>query len=291
MIRSNQLNAVAFIVRAIAGLAIVPSLEGCSLDPYQLDDPTKQISVAPKVSDIVKSLRCEIATFIVANKLRETYVSQAITAAQDAANHHAANADSLADEARQLIQSLSFMNIDSKQYGPVGVDLKHVNSLSLSLGFDWKHPNLTAAKTNIQSSNLIDSHIGPTYSDTGIFEYIQVYAITQNTDLGPISAFEIAGQQSPVAGKYSHIYFAQPPQDHEYYCYKSLFQSKSSSLPDAISDLQHLVQNDSGWAEKTSSQELLSEGETLRLLSGCRTFPPMQRLTRRQYYLPPKYLT
>jgi hypothetical protein len=82
---------------------------------------------------------------------------------------------------------------------------------------------------------------------------------------GPISAFEIAGQASPKASQYSHIYFAQPPQDHEYYCYKSLFKSTSSSLLDAISDLQHLLQNDAGWAEKSQFTRTFVGGRNITL--------------------------
>jgi hypothetical protein len=45
-------------------------LESCALDPYNLTDPETILGVEVKSTDVMKSIRCEIVTFLVENRLR-----------------------------------------------------------------------------------------------------------------------------------------------------------------------------------------------------------------------------
>src|SRR5262245_12673016 len=61
-----------YIVRVLLLVNIFVCASGCALNPYLVEDPTTILGVGPKVADVVKSLRCEIVTFLVVNKLRES---------------------------------------------------------------------------------------------------------------------------------------------------------------------------------------------------------------------------
>jgi hypothetical protein len=45
-------------------------LSGCALDPYHLSGTDQIVGLGPRIPSVVKSLRCEIVTFFVENKLR-----------------------------------------------------------------------------------------------------------------------------------------------------------------------------------------------------------------------------
>ena len=65
----------------------------------------------------------------------------------------------------------SYTNLDDQQLASIIVEFKNIDTASISLGYDNKIPNLTAPKTSLDASNLVDYHAGPSYSDTRTFDY------------------------------------------------------------------------------------------------------------------------
>ena len=227
--------------KSITALAASLSLSACSLTPEHLDDPSYILGQGPKVSDVVKSLRCEIITFLVVNRLRAILSADAHNALIRAKQVQDLESYKLALNTQR---SLRYLPIDSTQYAALTVDFKNVDTLSLTLGYDWKKQNLLAPKTSYRSFDVTDYHVGPSYSDTRTFEYIQTIGLPQSADLGPTKDPDPLPQPNKFyPGRFSGVFFRAIAEDSEFYCYKSLWERHPTDISGLINDVQDLVEN------------------------------------------------
>jgi len=224
------------MLRYAAGVIVSFSLSGCALNPYFVEDPTTIAGIGPKVADVVKSLRCEIVTFLQENKLRSDIWAKYI----ETTKRQAALSDSKFNERVDFLRRYPHLDIDSAQFASLTTDFKNVDTLTMTIGYDWK--KIVDAK-----GGFFDWHIGPSYADTRTFQLTQQHAISQAAALGPQDSATPKGATPPKAASFSTIYNALPQADESFYCYKSLFNSTSITLEDAADDIQHLLQHDPGW--------------------------------------------
>jgi hypothetical protein len=218
---------------AIIGLMLV-GLGGCALDPFTLEGTDQIAGIGPSAESVVKSLRCEIVTFIVENKLRAQEWTDTIPGLKKLPE----NSEEFQQAALMLATTFPYLDIDSKQYGSMQGDFKYIDSLTAGLGFDWKYV-LTPVTTRTYAA-------GPSYSQTRTFESIQAIAIPQNADLGSTKSWVGPGEITPITKKYTTLYNRQPKEDLDFFCYSSFFNSKAQKLLDAIDDVQQLVLGSEG---------------------------------------------
>ena len=57
-------------LKRLSHLALMVSISGCATSPYQLGDTDQIAAMGPRNPSVIRSLRCEITTFLVENKLR-----------------------------------------------------------------------------------------------------------------------------------------------------------------------------------------------------------------------------
>lgn len=230
-----------FVV-AVAALGI----SGCSIVPYHLSDPTKIAGIGPKPSEIVKSIRCELVSFFVENKLRsELRASLFKTIRRNYEVAPATFAEQLA-----LLRANPSIDIDSNQFAAISVDYKHINGLTVGGGIDFKELGA------LRNSSLTN-RLGPSITDTRTFQLTQPMVLSQAADLGPRRTFNPIGRKQPAASAFTTAYNAQPSPDEEFYCYKSLFELQdSATLLDAIRDIHALVVHREGWRDYPNFQRI-----------------------------------
>jgi hypothetical protein len=224
------------MLRFVSTVGLVASLGGCALDPYHLSD-AEDIPLVRRpdfVVDFTKSLKCEVTTFIVENRLRSAIVSKA----KENIEHEFLYDTNTYEQHLQIIRSNPYIDVDSGQFAYMSLDFKKVGSLALSAPVDWKK-TLTSHST--------DWHVGPTYNDNTTNETTQPIGLPQYNDLGPKRSFS-PHNEVPKAATYSTIYYKQADDDADFYCYHSLFPKKSSvTLEDAASDIQYLLSDNPDW--------------------------------------------
>ncbi|WP_157235094.1 hypothetical protein [Methylosinus sp. LW4] len=225
------------------------SLSACALDPFTLDDPSTFAELSPDLPTVVKSLRCEVTTFIVENRLRSQIWHDILTKSGTSIN------ESDADHASSILRDYPYIEIDSKQFAAIGFDVKNITNLGINIQNDWKRPHLNISRT---------FHIGPTYSDTRTFEYAPPMAIAQVADLGPGKNFYKPGTPKiPPASAYTGAYFYHPTTDEHFYCYKSLAYSNSKTLFDAANEIQQLVEHTKSYSQYAQFQRIYVGERTL----------------------------
>jgi hypothetical protein len=216
-------------------------IQGCALFTHQLDDPNQILGVALNTEGLVKSLRCEIITFIVENRLRYEIWSEKTKKILDPKTSKiiAKNQQDF-DDIASIVKTYPFINLDETQYAALGIDLKNINTVTVNTPNDWKNSYKNSPVTR-------DYHIGPSIAETDTFEYVPPLAIPQNADLGPAVSYNPPDHPKlPGAARFSTIYFYHPKNDakNHYYCYKSLAHSSSSTLIEAATDVQLLLTNE-----------------------------------------------
>ncbi|NEU11087.1 hypothetical protein G3T14_02935 [Methylobacterium sp. BTF04] len=231
--------------RISATLMICVMQGSCALSPYQLEDPSTIAGLGPRISDVVKSIRCEVSIFIVENKLRSSLISPILAKIQ---RDTLRGADAAVADGVAAVRQYPFIDIDARQFASLNIDLKNIDTRTLTLGYDYLKPAL-AKKTRQMLDGSVVKGFGGSYAETRTFEFVQPHAIPQNADLGPAKSYSPKGERPPVAAQYSTIYNAQPLADTDFYCFKSLYNSKSRDLAAATNELQHLVRSDLGWTE------------------------------------------
>ena len=157
-------------------------LGGCAFMHDNVRDPGTLVPVA----SVLKSLRCEAITYLVANRLRQkefkNLVQHDFTAAFD---------------------KYASLDLDDKEYGTIEADLKTIDSLGLSLGMDWK--------TNVaKNGSSHDWHIGPSVTATKTYVRSDVFALPQDAELGP---------RTGKKGDLPQFYGDVDRSDAGYFCY------------------------------------------------------------------------
>jgi hypothetical protein len=140
----------------IAGAAAM-SLSACSA-LYDISvDPGDTVPV----NTVFKSLRCELVTFLAANRARrDAYVNVVKTIGFKAAS-----------------ERFAYVDIDDSKFGGLQVDLKTIDALGLSVGLDWK--------TQIEPGGRFHTwHIGPALNGSKTYTRTTVFAIPQDDKLG-----------------------------------------------------------------------------------------------------------
>lgn len=230
---------------------------GCALNYFQADDPRTALGLGPKVHEIVKSLRCEITTFLVQNRRRQDLYN---TALSNLGLSSSKLPDFYENAARITPQQLSYLNnlanitIDPFQYAAVSADFKNVHTTTLTVGIDVK------SSVSKVPSTLGDTHTNryaPGYTDTRTFQLVQLLNVAQNADLGPAETYP----RNPALQRLTQItttaYNPQTYQgiDADAFCYRSLvslarrnLQAHSGDdvrlLEAGVRDLQSLVEGD-----------------------------------------------
>ncbi len=254
--RRIQSGAMRVFIVLSASLAVA----SCNLSPYHFQEPDKVLGMGPKISDVVKSIRCEVTTFLVENKLRSSYVSPLFAQVQADTKR---GVDHLVADRIETIRQFPYIDIDSRQLGFLNVDLQNIDSLSMTLGYTREKPSLASKAGRIDLEGSLGRGLGGTLTQTKVSEFIHSYAILQNGDLGPVQSHSPRGETPPAAAKFSTVYNAHPQADERFYCYKSLFKSRSRTLLDAIQEVQHLVASDPGWEEYENFTRVRVGGRTL----------------------------
>ncbi|MEH3145281.1 MAG: hypothetical protein PGN34_08010 [Methylobacterium frigidaeris] len=251
-----QFGAMRFLIALLTSLAVA----ACNVSPYHFQEPDSVLGAGPRVSDVVKSIRCEVTAFLVENKLRSTYVAPLFAQVQADTRR---GIDHLVADKVDLVRQFPYIDIDSRQLGFLSVDLQNLDTRSMTIGYTRDKPSLATKAGRIDLIGSLGRGLGGSLTQTKASEFTHSYAILQNGDLGPVQSFSPRGETPPGAAKFSTVYNAQPQADEKFYCFKSLFKSKSRTLLDAIQEVQHLVASDPGWEEYENFTRIRVGGRTL----------------------------
>jgi hypothetical protein len=213
-------------MRAAFALTVMVQVGGCATLLKQLDDPNAVLGANLDTDKFVKSLRCEVLTFIVENRLRLKIYNDAVAETQSRPDQVSI------DNLHRLLENYPFIQLDEAQYAALGVDIKNINIATLNAPVDWKTTKGVVVR---------DTHLGPSMAETNTFEYIPPLAIPQYADLGPTVSFNPPGKRPPRAALWSSIYNFQPTTDESFYCYRSLALSHSVTAEDAANEIETLL--------------------------------------------------
>jgi hypothetical protein len=241
-------------VRAMFALLAALNFDGCALLTHQLDDPNEFLAINLKTDDFVKSLRCEVITFIVENRLREQIWKNYLGVAQDPKTHDVLpKYAAVFDQIVAKVKDYPFISLDGEQFAALSVDLKNINTSGINVQNDWKftYPVRTATL-----------HVGPAIAETNTFEYLPPLAIPQIADLGPARQRPATAPLHPAA-IWSTAYYLQTTTDSAFYCYSSLAKSQAVTLEDAAKDIQGLVEDSGIYKELKNYQRIYVGSQTL----------------------------
>lgn len=193
------------MLRNLCKIALLPVLlPSCALLQDNVRDPGTLVPVA----SVLKSLRCEAITYLVANRFRQKEFKRL-------SHRHFAEA----------FKKYASLPLDDHEYGAIETDLQAVDHLGLSLGMDWK--------THVQSSSFHDWHIGPSLDATKTYVRSNVFALPQDADLGPET-----GKNQNARKFYADAH----RQDANYFCYTSKSGNPHLSLNMNVAEM--LVRNE-----------------------------------------------
>jgi len=184
---------------AVCMLATLVS--GCSSFYENVQDPGQLVPVA----SVLKSIRCEVITFLVANRIRR----------QEFLNWHLVDFQTAFDK-------YAYLDLDDKEYATVQVDLKTIDTLGLSLGIDQKFPYGPGGAFSHTS------HLGPADTSTWTYSRSNLFAVTQNATLGP----------TPQSGlKVPQLYGDADRQDASFFCYTATKDQAPQYSAEAVESL------------------------------------------------------
>jgi hypothetical protein len=172
---------------AFAG-ALSVALSGCA-DPHFVHDPQVGYFSRSQVPNLLKSLRCELATFIAVNNQRHT-----INEYRYALKDERANLD------------YPFFPIDPSRFGGMSLELKIQDTLGTQSGtaFDWKRTPLDAIHTKVW-------HVAPTLGTQNSYDMLASFLVPQ----------DIYGLDTSDRLKSEKDQLITDP-DKPYLCYKSI---------------------------------------------------------------------
>lgn len=246
-------NYGCYRVSRISAVLLLMLICGCAGDPYHLAGPGHIGIVGPTSPKFLKSIRCEMVTFLVINRLRANLWRERLPALRRALEDKNANYR----EGIAYLKKFPFIDIDATQYASIQADLKYIDNMSLSSGFDWQFI--------AQPDVLYQTYgVGPGLSQSRTFQSIEPIALPQYADFGPLKNFGPPNDPKlPKASKYTRLYASQPAEDEEFYCYDSFYQSESADIEDAIFDVQKLVVNDAEYHKYVRFSRIYVDGHTL----------------------------
>ena len=159
-------------VAAVAGAILL----GSCASPYFVHDPRTLVVDREEVPRLLKSLRCEMITFIAANNQRNMMFQ----------------AEAKLHGVRSAIEKYSYYEIDWKQFGALALTLQVQDNIGLLSGtqFDW-----------IRTDGIGHSHawnIGPTASDQSTYGATWYFVVPQDAITLP-PAREIRANEVPFS--------------------------------------------------------------------------------------------
>jgi|SRR5665213_227256 len=170
-------------ISCIAACVLASMSFGCSFFYDHVQDPGQLVPVAA----VLKSIRCEVITFFVANRIRrQEFLSLHLIDFQTAFDKYA------------------YLDLDDKEYATIEVDLKTIDTLGLSLGIDQKLPYGPAGAFSKTW------HVGPADTITWSYSRSNLFAAPQNATLGP---------SSQKGAGVSQLYGEADRQDASFFCY------------------------------------------------------------------------
>lgn len=184
------------------------TLLGSCASPYFVHDPRTLVVDREEVPRLLKSLRCELITFIALNNQRNMMFQ----------------AEAKLHGIRSAIEKYSYYEIDWKQFGVLDLSLQVQDNLGLQSGtqFDW-----------IRSDGAGHSHawnIGPTASDQSTYLATWYFAVPQDAITLP-PAPEIHPNEQPFSC-YRAIPKRNPPPFGSVYTQDDLDALARDDVPD-----------------------------------------------------------
>jgi hypothetical protein len=174
--------------RLAASVVASLSLCGCA-SPYFVHDPQTFLINRKEVPHVLKSVRCELATYIAADNVR-TMLFQAEAATKGI------------ESARE---KYPFFDLDITRFGGVSLDLKIQDMLGTDSGttFNWN-------RTHDAGAHAIQWNIAPTLGDQSTYEASWAFVVPQDlVTLDTITATQINNDQfderTPAFRCYNHI--------------------------------------------------------------------------------------
>lgn len=192
---------MSVLLRSVFIAAISSLLAACA-SPYYVHDPEFGLYFRPsQIPGLLKSLRCEMATYAAANNQREIIHNALIK--------YLGNSMEVREEANS---KYPYFALDPARYGGVALDLKIQDSLGTQSGtaFDWKR----AASDGIHVHTW---HIGPTLSDQSTYEALISFVSYQ--DVYKLSSLSNNPQSQNTA------------RTDSFACYKSIPLRPKASIP------------------------------------------------------------
>lgn len=194
----------------LVGLATV-SLAGCA-DPHFIHDPQIGYFSKSQMPPLLKSLRCELATYIAANNQR-----------------HIINKYLFKTEPLLANQTYPFFPIEPSRFGGMSLELKVQDSLGTQAGtaFDWKRTASDALHSRVW-------HIGPTLGTQNSYDLLASYLLPQD-----IYGFET----SEMPRKKNEFDLLNTSNDEPYLCYKSIPYREPAVVPPSVYNAEYVLQD------------------------------------------------
>lgn len=222
-------------LRALSLAALAGSIFlGSCASPYFVHDPRTVVVDREEVPRLLKSLRCEMVTFVAANNQRNMMFQ----------------AEAKLHGIQSAIEKYSYYEIDWKQFGALELSLQVQDTVGLGTGtqFDW---------LRTQSSG--HSHawdLGPTAQDQNTYEANWFFAVPQDAiKVWPASAAALASEEHPFSC-YSAIPKRDPPPFGSVYTEDDLDALARNDFPDNALFKRIMVNNTTplaAWLEEVGS--------------------------------------
>jgi hypothetical protein len=188
---------------------------------------------------IVKSIRCELMTYLVTNRYRQAAFLALYTT-----------------DFKSAFDNYAYLALDDNEYAAIDANLKTADMASLTVGIDWKTHVTKAGESH-------DKHLGPGITTTKTYIADNLYGVPQDARLGPTA---------PPVGYLPPAPLPQPPKfyqetdsgDVDYFCYK-----KEPSMAAPAVNLQTF--------EALSDHELPQFENFDRIFIAADTFVPMAK--------------
>lgn len=164
----------ASLLATLAGSILL----GSCASPYFVHDPRTVVVDRDEVPRLLKSLRCEMVTFIAANNQRNMMFQ----------------AEAKLHGIRSAIEKYSYYEIDWAQFGALELSLQVQDTASLGTGtqFDW-----------LRTQSPGHSHawdLGPTAQDQNTYQANWFFAVPQDAiTVRPASATALASEEHPFS--------------------------------------------------------------------------------------------
>ena len=205
---------------ALAALSI--TLAGCA-DPHFIHDPQIGFFRSSEIAPLLKSLRCELATYVAANN-----------------QHHIINEYIYPKVPIVANTKYAFFPIDPSKWGGISLELKIQDTLGTQSGtsFDWKRTPADGIHTKVW-------HIAPTIGEQNSYDLLGGFLIPQ--DVYGLDTSDRYRQENDPESDSLSTSTAEP-----YFCYKEIPRQENPVVTDPrIANAVYVQQDLDGIADGT----------------------------------------